>query len=258
MPACLRMELHGAVAVVTLDRAPANALNHMVMQEIAALLPKLAEPWVRAVVLTGQGRTFSAGLDLFEVFSYPPDQAAEFARSFDDALIGLFALELPVVAAINGHAIAGGAILAAAADFRLVIDDGAKLGVPELLVGVPFPTSALEIMRYACAGPHLHEVLLRGRTYGPAEAVARRLADEVVPAAELSARALALAEELATPPRDSFAATKRGLRHAALSRMRAVRTGGEDPVWSLWRTPEVQHAAATYRARIGSGRRAGS
>src|SRR5205823_2672064 len=116
-------------------------------------------PDVRAVVVTGSGRFFSAGLDLFEILTYRGTEASEFMARFDDGFTGLFALEKPMVAAVNGHAIAGGAVLAATADFRLAAEGESRIGLTEIQVGVPFPTSALEVVRFSCAGPYLPEPL---------------------------------------------------------------------------------------------------
>src|SRR5688572_22300436 len=216
------IQRRGPVALLLLDNPPANALGSPVLAELASAAETLRTDDSRAVVLTGAGRFFSAGLDLFEVARLVTSPDAEtFARLFDDVVTALFALEKPVVAAINGHAIAGGAVLAATADFRLVADAELKIGVTEVQVGVVFPTSALEAVRFSCAGPHLGEVLYRGNVYGAADAVARRLADEVVPAAELLDRALALANELAEHRPLAFATTKRALRAEHLARIHA-------------------------------------
>jgi enoyl-CoA hydratase/carnithine racemase len=238
----------GRVAVVTLDRPPANALNRAFFDELIALRDRLRAPDVGAVVITGTGRFFSAGLDLFEVFAYPPREFDEFTQRFDVGFGALFAFPKPVVAAVNGHAIAGGAVLAAAADFRLVADGEGRMGLTEILLGVPFPVSVLEIVRYACAGPALPELLYHGRTYRPRDAHARHLADEVVPATELLARARALAEELAGRPRAAFEQTKVSLRADALRRLESARRDG-DPAWDVWRSAETHAAVEAYRAR---------
>jgi enoyl-CoA hydratase len=244
------IERRDAVAIVTLDIPPANALGSPVLEALADAVSGLRADDSRAVVLTGTGRFFSAGLDLFEVARLigSPD-AESFARRFDDAVTGLFALEKPLVAAVNGHAIAGGAVLAACADFRLVADGDFKLGVTEIQVGVAFPTSALEAVRFSCAGPHLPEILYRGLTYRPADAVQRRLADEVVPAAELVDRAVALAAEIAAHRPFAFASSKRALRAEHLARVRAAAAGGLDPIWQTWQTPDALQAMAAFRDR---------
>ena len=252
MSQLLTLQQQGRVAIVTLCRPPANALNHAFMAEMCTLLPRLRSPEIGAVILTAEGRFFSAGLDLFEVFSYSPEQGAAFATAFDDAITGFFALPMPLIAAINGHAVAGGTVLAATADFRLIADGEAKMGLTEIQVGVPFPASAMEAVRYACAGPHLTEVLLRGQTYLPKEAVARSLADEVVPAAELMPRALKLAEELAGRLPVAVAPTKLALRADALAKMAAARASGADPTWNIWRSQEVRAAMDAYRNKLSS------
>jgi enoyl-CoA hydratase len=244
------LERRGAVALLTLDNPPANALGSPVLGELARAAEALRTDDSRAVVVTGAGRFFSAGLDLFEVARLVTSPDAEsFARLFDDVVTALFALEKPVVAAVNGHAIAGGAVLAATADFRLVADAALKIGLTEIQVGVAFPVSALEAVRFACAGRHLPELLYRGQTYPPADAVERGLADQVVPAAELLERALALADELASARPLAFASSKRALRADHLARIRASAAEGLDPTWKSWQTPDALQAMAAFRDR---------
>lgn len=254
MSALIAFERRGSTALLTLQRPPANALNLDLLQQAAEILPQLVVPEVRALVITGQGRFFSAGLDLFAVFAYADKEAAEFPVVFDEVVAGFYALPIPVVAAINGHAIAGGAVLAATADFRLVSEGESLLGLSEIRVGVPFPVSALEPVRSAWSGPHLGELLYRGRNFRPPEALAAGLIDEVVPAAELLDRALALADELGSRVPVAFAATKRALRREGLERIAAVGGPGKDPVWSMWHTPEVLAAMVAYRQSLDKKR----
>jgi len=251
--AMLRCET-GRVAIVTLDRPPANALDTAAFEELIDVLARLrAAADVRAVVLTGTGRFFSAGLDLFAVFGYPPAGFDAFTAKFDEAFAALFAFPKPVVAAINGHAIAGGAVLAAAADHRVIADGPGRMGFTEIQVGVPFPVAILEIVRFACAGPSLAELLYHGRTYPPSEACTHRLADELVAPGELMARAVERAEALAAHDRTAFALVKRQLRAPALRLIEALRPG-EDDVWDVWRSAETRAAVAAYRERTLSKR----
>jgi enoyl-CoA hydratase len=242
----------GPVTVVRIDRPPANAINRDFFVELELLMPQLEAPEVRAVVLTGTGRFFSAGLDLFEVFGYGEAGGREFAARFDAGLTALFSFAKPLVAALNGHAVAGGAVLADMADFRLMADGAGRVGLTEMQVGVPFPTVALEIVRFACAGPHLHEILYRGELYGPEEARTRRLVDDIVPAGELLPRAVALAEELGRHHPPAYAATKRLLRADTTRRLEAICRSG-DPIWEIWRTPETRAAMEAFRARTLRG-----
>ena len=236
------------VTVATIDRPPANALTLEFFAELEALVARLSADATRALVLTGAGRFFSAGLDLFEVFAADAAGFAAFTARFDAGFAALFAFPKPVVAAINGHAVAGGAVLAACADFRLVADGPGRIGLTEILLGVPFPASILEIVRHACAGPDLREILYHGRTYLPEEARRRRLADEVLPAPDLLSRARALAAELATREPVAFAETKRALRADVLARMAAL-PPGQDPIWAIWKSRETRAAVEAYKAR---------
>src|SRR5205807_4130170 len=113
MAGMLRLERQAPLAILTLDRPPANALNRDFFVELCAVLPSLAPAHVRAVVVTGTGRFFSAGLALPEILSYRGAEACAIMARFDDAFTGPLALQQPVVAAINGPVIAGGAVLAA-------------------------------------------------------------------------------------------------------------------------------------------------
>lgn len=240
--------------MLRLHRAPANALNDELFTELLAALATLSAPGseARALVLTGEGRFFSAGLDLFEVFSYPEERGNAFTRLFDEVMTQLLALEIPVVAALNGHALAGGGVLAATADFRIFADGNSKLGLPEILVGVPFPATALEAVRCAWAGPHFSDLVYRGRSYSPKEALAAHLVDDVVPTGEVLPRALMLAAELGARPRIAFASTKRALRKDALSRIAQAKAAGNgsDPIWQGWRTPEVLASMMAYRTAL--------
>lgn len=244
----LHVVARGEIALATVSRPPANAIDHELLAAIVAALPDLRA--ARAVVLTGAGRFFSAGLDLSYVLELDLPAAAAFAEAFDDAMTGLFALECPVVAALNGHAVAGGGVIAASADARVMADGDARIGLPELKVGVPFPASALEIVRTAWGGPHLAMLLGRGLTYRPAEALTMHLVDEVVASADVVARAEALAMELGAAPKSSYAHVKRALRAEPLARMQAARRSGPDAAWSVWRQPEVLAAIRAYRDRV--------
>ncbi len=131
----------------------------------------------------------------------------------------VFNLPKPVVAAVNGHAIAGGCVLACCADVRIAVRGKGRMGITEILVGVPFPAMAFEVMRYAANPQYLSDMVLSGATYPADEARTRGLVDEVVEPAELTDRALAAAKTLAALAPATFAATKEQLRQPVADRM---------------------------------------
>ncbi|HSQ19581.1 MAG TPA: enoyl-CoA hydratase/isomerase family protein, partial [Blastocatellia bacterium] len=160
-----------------------------------------------------------------------------------------FCYPKPVVAAINGHAIAGGCVLACAADYRLMAQQTGRIGVPELLVGVPFPTIALEIMRGAVAPHHLPSLLYRGAMVDPANAVQRGLVDAVVESTTLLEQAVAAAETLAALPQLAFALTKREVREPAMKRVREDGPEFDMAAQELWEAPTTLAAIRAYVAQ---------
>ena len=115
----------------------------------------------------------------------------------------------PVVTAVNGHAIAGGCILACCGDRRLMTDDErAGIGVPELYVGVPFPAAALEILRFACSPAHLQKLICSGQSLRPGAALEAGLVDVLAPADALESEALEVARRLASVRPEVFATTE--------------------------------------------------
>jgi len=134
------------IAVMTLASDKVNALDVETLGEIAAYVGRCEDdPEVRALVVTGAGSIFSAGLNVSEVLDNEKSRTGVLLESLNTALVGLFRFAKPTVAAINGPAIAGGCILACACDKR-VIAEGARIGATELRVGVSFPVFAVELL----------------------------------------------------------------------------------------------------------------
>lgn len=243
------------IAVIELDRPPVNAMDLELLSGLILALEAVGESDARAAVLTGRGRAFCAGVDLRQVLQGGPAYLQEFLPLLSDCFATLFTMTKPVVAAVNGHALAGGCVLVAACDLRLMAEGDGTIGVTEVPVGVPFPSWALEIMRFATAPHHLGEVALAGRRYRPVDGLARGLVDEIVPAAELPARAIAAASELAQAPPPVFAHTKRQLRQPTVDRVQRHGPDFDALADALWASPEVAQAIQEYMAaRLGRGR----
>jgi enoyl-CoA hydratase len=225
----------GAVAILQIAHGKANALDIELCEAIAARFDALRTAPTTAVVITGQGRMFSAGVDLLRV----GEGGAPYLRRFLPALHRLyetvFFFPKPVVAAVNGHAIAGGCVLACCADRRIAARDAGRIGVTELLVGVPFPPMAFEVMRFATAPQYFPDVIFSGATFPPDEALQRGLLDEVVEANVLLERAVAAAERSAALSPVAFAMTKRQIRQPVADRVAGdgVRLAAEaDVIWT--------------------------
>jgi enoyl-CoA hydratase len=239
----------GDVAVVRMAHGKANAMSTELCEALTERLEELGRASARAVVIIGTGRMFSAGVDLLRLL----DGGAPYVREFLPALCRMFETVLccpkPIVAAINGHAIAGGCVLACACDRRLMARDVGRIGVTELLVGVPFPTIALEIMRCAAAPQYFEELLLGGATYAPEEGAARGLVHELVDADVLLDRAIAAAQKLAALAPAAVALTRRQTRQPALERLQREGRAIDAEVTQIWTAPDTLDRIRDYVSR---------
>lgn len=251
----IHREDRGSVAVLRLDHGKVHALDRDLCDALAGAVRDVERSEARALVLTGTGTSFSAGVDLFRVLDGGRAYVEPFLRSLDDAFGALFAFEKPAVAAVNGHAIAGGGILAWACDHRVMAAGSGRFGVPELIAGVPFPSLALEIVRCATPRALFGEIVQRGALFSPADAHAKGLLDEVVQPGALLARSIAVAGELARIPARSFALVKRQHRAPSLERWRELSSAHDAAVREAWCSDEVQAAIRGHLERtIGKQR----
>ena len=240
--------MQGGIAVVTMQHGKANALDIEFCEALAAKFKSLRNE-AEAVVLTGQGTIFSAGVDLKRASA----GGAEYMRKFLPCLHKLFNAAFfhpkPVVAAINGHAIAGGAVLAACTDRRIMAREAGRIGVTELQVGVPFPALAFEILRFALPQRALPEFTLGASTYETDGALARGWVDAVVEPGRLIPDALAAAQQMAALSPPAFAQTKAQLRAYAAEKYAAGGQATDRIVAEIWCAPEALARIRDYVAR---------
>ncbi|MFZ5757054.1 MAG: enoyl-CoA hydratase/isomerase family protein [Pseudomonadota bacterium] len=169
-------------------------------------------------------KTFCNGIDLQWLMKQPPETVATFVRELENLLLRVATLNLPVVAAINGNAYAGGALLANACDFRLMRADRGRLCYSEINIRMAFTPVMFEIARLQHDAGTVWEMTMTGRALGGEECAQRRVVDRALPLEQLDAEAMKLAMELATKHRPTYTQLKRGLRTAvvALARERGV------------------------------------
>ena len=231
-------EVTDGVTIVRFDNPPVNALDLDLLEVITASMRKVEGP----VVITGAGRCFSAGVDLRALADGGAEYAGRFVTALSEAFLAVFDHPAPVVAAINGHAIAGGCVLAMCADVRLM--SGGTIGLTELSVGVPFPVAALEICRFVM-GTSVTRAALQAKTIDADTALARGWVDAVVPNDELISQATATARELGQYSPAAYAATKRQLHQPACA---AIEAGAEmdATVRASWVNEETRGRIAAF------------
>jgi enoyl-CoA hydratase/carnithine racemase len=235
------------IRIATIDHGKANAFDIELSRAISSAVADFERSADTALVITGQGSMFSAGVDLLRVVEQGAPYVREFLPALSAALRDVFVCPKPVVAAVNGHAIAGGCILAAAADQRVMARGSGRIGIPELRVGVPFPTVPLEIMRFAAAR-HLPTLVYGGGTFSPDDALAQGIVDGIADPVGLIDAAVAMAEQLASLPTAAFALTKRAVRAPVLQRF-CDGDALDREVMDAWAAPETIAHIRGYIAR---------
>ena len=246
----LSLETRDGIAVLRMVHGKANAQD---LEFCTALTERMAEIEAlpsRALVIVGHGRFFSGGVDLKRALAGGVDYLRDFMPALVRCFEAVFFHPKPVVSAVNGHAVAGGCILACCGDRRLMTrDERASIGLPELHVGVPFPPAALEILRFVCSPRHLQTLLGGGRSVRPGEALEAGLVDTLAAPDALESEALEVARHLASVRPEVFALTKEQMRGPVRERIRANEAATGEAISRLWTSPETIAALERYVAK---------
>ena len=248
----IECQIENGIAVVKMIHGKVNAMNLEFLQEFHRQLNLIDEDSsIDHVVIAGNERVFSAGVDLKRLIAEGASYLDEFLLQLTGLFMRVFEFPKPVVAAITGHAVAGGCVLACAADYR-VISNRAKIGVPELRVGVPFPVSGMEIMRWATTPQAFRKVINTGATFTGPAAVTTGFADESVESEQVIDVAIQSLKPFSIVPRDVFRLTKRQMRAPVIESIRQGREAFSDEINQLWRAEETVAAVKAYVAeRLG-------
>ena len=246
-PADLHVEDRGGVRVLAMGRGKANAIS----TEFAVALREAAlkaqeDPAVRGVVLTSRSpRIFCGGVDVRLLARAEREDFVLFVRAFDALFFDLFLLGKPLVAALTGHAVAGGAILAATADFRLAAEGPGTIGLPEARLGVRMPRAYAEAMRTTIGEQALTRWSLLGDSMPFREALDLGAVDRIVPKDLLLEEAVSFAGRLGRASSEVYAAIKRDLRAAAYQRAQDVLSEGRSAFIDSWFSEAGQRGLAS-------------
>jgi enoyl-CoA hydratase/carnithine racemase len=216
----MQIEKLGDAVVLRMRAGKANAIGPAWLARMETLLDEALAVEPRALVITGYESFFSAGLDLPALDALGRDQMGSFVVAFSRTMLRVFELPMPVVAAVNGHAIAGGCVLALQADVRIGARTDFRMGLNEVQLGIALPAVVLETLRAQVPPQSLLPVALEGRLCTPEEALALGLLHELVAPERLEQRAAERALELGSLPPQAFAAIKRALRAPVVHRLR--------------------------------------
>jgi 3,2-trans-enoyl-CoA isomerase len=233
--------IDNGIAVVTLNRGKVNALNESLIDELHTRFRSLeGKDDIRAIILTGQGKFFSFGFDIPEFMSYAREDFKRFLIKFTDLYRYLFLYPRPVVAALNGHAIAGGCMIADACDYRIMVPGKAKISLNEITFGASVFFGSVEILKY-CVGPHRAQAILFSGDMYPAEhAQQLGLIDMISAEENLMDDARKKAEELASKNRAPFGSIKRLLRENIVEGINKREAKSIEEFLDIWYSEETR------------------
>jgi enoyl-CoA hydratase/carnithine racemase len=245
----LHIQHHEDVAEIRMDRPPANALNHALVDELLAALDTLQASGARALILTGRPGMFSGGLDVPALIDCKRPEIEHFWQQFFRLSGRLAASPVPVIAALSGHAPAGGAVLALQCDYRIGINGNFKIGLNEVQVGLPVPGTILLALEEVIGLRHARRIATRGTLLPMAEALSIGLVDELVEADVLIPTALVRARELLGLPPVAMNTT----RLAGKARLIEAYANGSDVVTATdwWFSAETQAEMRKLVERLG-------
>jgi enoyl-CoA hydratase len=242
----LEIRTANGIAIASMAHGKVNALDIELVSALSGLLERCAnDSAINALVLGGRERAFSAGIDLKRVIAGDERYLSDFLAALSQLFIAAFVFPKPLVAAITGPAMAGGCVLACAADHRVAADT-ARIGIPEARVGVPFPVAGMEIMRYSVTSGCFRRMMSGGATFAGDQAIAAGLADAICSRVAVHAEAEHAADQLRQIPGTVFALTKRQQRWPAVVAIERGQQEFDAEILSRWKAPETQTAIANY------------
>lgn len=209
------------IAKVALTRGKVNALNEPMITQINDCFADLKnDPRVHAIILTGSGNFFSFGFDIPEFLTYSKDAFIKFLVKFTDLYSYLFLYPKPVVAALNGHTMAGGCMLASTCDYRIMVSGKAKISLNEITFGSSVPAGSIEMLKFCVGSKNAASILYQGAMYSAAEAFEVGLIDQVTSEENLATEAGKIAKNLSEKEESAFRSIKELLRRPIAEEMK--------------------------------------
>lgn len=229
----VRVEPRDGVHVLAFARPPVNAVNIELAEAFGGAIRSVAAASdCRAVVLTGDHRSFCAGIDHREVPAYDPATRAHMLRTINRAIRDLYGLPKPVVAAVSGHAIGAGLVVAIAADYRVVARGPFKLGLTEAAAGIPFPASPLAVCGAELSPRALRVLTLGSEAYAPDAPELAEIVDRLFAPDDLVAVAIAEARRRAEIP--AYDRVKLQVRGKTIARLHEIVERDDEPLFDRW------------------------
>jgi Delta3-Delta2-enoyl-CoA isomerase len=236
----VQRSVDAGIAEVRIERGKVNALDDSLVKELSACFAALAEdPDVRGSILTGTGNFFSFGFDIPKFLAYSKEEFTRYLNLFTALYRGLFSHPKPIIAALNGHAVAGGCMLATACDIRIMVDGKAKIGLNEITFGSSIFAGSLAMLAFWVGERRAQEIVYGGKLYSAQEAHELGLIDAVVPGGQLLQTARQIAQQHAGKAPAAFRSIKSLLRKPVLEAMIAREGQSIEEFVEIWYSQET-------------------
>lgn len=232
------VDIHGKVALLRLTSGITNAIGSAMVRGLSEALTWIRREY-KGCVLAGGTKFFSIGLNLPELIGFERERMSRFWDAFDQAILDLYTLPIPTAAAISGHAVAGGTILALSADYRLIAPGRNFMGLNEINIGLPVPYLADLMLRQIVGDRVATDLCYKGEMVPPEEALAIGLADEISTEETIEARALEVISTLADKPQAAFALIKQNRTASVRLGFEQNRSQRKEEMLSCWFEPSV-------------------
>ncbi len=210
---CIHISKNNGIAMITLNRGKVNALNQAYVEQIKKCLEDLEnDPEVQSVIVTGDGKFFSFGFDIPEFLSYSKESFIRYLIKFSSLYNYMFLFPKPLVAALNGHTIAGGCMLAIACDYRIMTSGKARISLNEIAFGSSVFAGSVDILKFCTGQRNAETILYSGAMYSAEEAKLLGLIDQVAASENLLDDAIKIARYFAKKDSAAFRSIKRHIR----------------------------------------------
>ncbi|MCJ7579286.1 MAG: enoyl-CoA hydratase/isomerase family protein [Candidatus Aminicenantes bacterium] len=229
------------IAIVTLNRSKVNALNEPFIEQLNSTFINLEnDKTVEAVIITGQGKFFSFGFDIPELLGYSKESFTRYLIKFTNLYTSMFLFPKPLVAALNGHTIAGGCMLSLACDFRIIVSEKAKISLNEISFGALVFAGSIELLKYCVNQRNAESILFSGKMYSANEAIKLGLVDQISSYEKLMDDSIKIAREFANKDKTAFRGLKSLLRKPVAEEMKKKEMDSIRKFVDVWYSKETR------------------
>ena len=242
----IKVTIREKSAVITLDRGKSNAINTEMVAELSQIIKSIEQDdSILGVIIGGKEGYFSAGLDLIELYNYNEAEIKTFWEDFLNLIGTLISFKKPLIAAISGHAPAGGCLLSLCCDYRIMAEGRYIIGLNEIPVGLIIPESIFAIYSFWIGKAKAYRYLLEGKLVSPATALEIGMVDEVVNLASILTAAERQMQKYIVLDANTWRQSKLNLRTELIQQISQDQTETIQILLSQWWSPQSRAIVST-------------